>query len=185
MADDAAWFGSALVGEVEHLRPLGVGSPRAVNARLGFLYMARYAPVLIVPLAVIPPFFVYARGWLLTWLYGKPTPLKPVARRVGVRVASSDRYRRRFEEESARAQSHLSDGDSVATWSALDHGKRPKAELVAGLVTLVVVAAIIAAGLAVASAEPRDHYLVVGGVVVLILLGAGPLYRRMMSRRRY
>ncbi len=164
--------------------------PRSEGARenvenIGFLHMARYAAVLVAPLAFIPFFFLYARRALLGWLYGKPTALRPLARRVGVRVASSDRYRRQFEEESSRAQRHLSDGDSVASWSALDHGKRPKAELLAGLVTFVVVAGIVVAGFALASAKPRDHSVVVGGVVVLILLGAGPLYRKMKSRRRY
>jgi Flp pilus assembly protein TadD len=163
--------------------------PRSENARsnveaIGFLYMARYAPVLLAPLLIIWPLFLYARGFLVRWLHTTPVRLKPLARRIGIRVASSPRYRQRFEKESAQAQKHLNSEDSVATWSALDHGKRVKVELLATMVTLLAVAAVIAAGVVVSSANPRSRSLIVIAVIVVILSGVGPLYRLLATRRR-
>lgn len=100
--------------------------PRRRNARenleaIGFEYIEKVvAPTLLLPLALFWPLYLVTRFMVVRHVVrSKPAWLRPLARRLGLRVATSDRARRLFDRHNQRIEEWMSRPDADAQWSAL------------------------------------------------------------------
>jgi Flp pilus assembly protein TadD len=99
--------------------------PRSPTARdnvesIGFQYLAVLSAIPLLPLLIVWPVFVAARIGVARWLItSKPRKLRPLARRIGLRIATSKRYQRQFEKVNQRALESVSNPGVSDDWSAL------------------------------------------------------------------
>jgi tetratricopeptide (TPR) repeat protein len=159
--------------------------PRSPTARdnlesIGFQYLANLVPLVILPLLIIWPLFVAARIAITQCLAHRPERLKPLARRLGLRVATNDRYRQKFEKQNARAQMVLASGQSQADWSALRGRQHVSSDF---LMVLAVCLALSGLVFTVAAALAGS---IAGALTVAVVFGAGAglLFRAVARRRR-
>lgn len=172
-----------------------MADPRSASARdnvelVGFYYLGLATSFLLLPLLVVWPLFVVSSLGAKRWFARRPQRLKPLARRLGLRVARSPRYRRAFERRNTRAQ--LLTEASVAGWSAFGRYRSltrfpmpsSRATLGASLIMVVavlltMVAAVVAAG---AAYQLSPYLSIVAGV--LVGAAAGVAVRRLWLRLR-
>ncbi len=101
-----------------------VADPRSAAARdnielIGFQYLSVLASVLLLPLLVVWPLFIAARLGASRWLSHRPTRLRGIAFRIGLRVARSRRYRRKYERANASAVRQADATPPPGGWTAL------------------------------------------------------------------
>lgn len=100
-----------------------VADPRSAAARdnielIGFQYLSVLVSVLLLPLLVVWPLFIAARLGASRWLSHRPARLRGTAFRLGLRVARSRRYRRKYDRVSAGATQPAGTGP-LDGWTAL------------------------------------------------------------------
>lgn len=140
-------WGGGYAGAVAFLDAARV-DPRSRTARenvelVGFQYMARVSPLLLLPLLLVWPVFVAARIALGRWLVqSRPAALRPLARRVGIRVATSGRRRRRLERCHRQAVERMARPGADEEWSALKAVGRSNLLVLTGLAVLYGAAAV-------------------------------------------
>ena len=161
--------------------------PRSKTARdnveaIGFHYINLLSVVLLLPLVVVWPLFLAARLATVSWLAAKPPRLQPLARRVGIWVASRERYRRKFDMQNARAQRFLANDRPVEDWSAL-HGRQrfssPLLTVIAGALLLTAMVFGAVAILARADGEALGLTIAAG-----VFAAGGTLMFVIITRRR-
>ena len=150
---------------------------------IGFQYMATLLPILLLPLLIFWPAFVGARIALTKWLIrSKPEKLRPLARRIGLRVATSKRQLRKYERHNERAQQWLSRPGADQEWSAL----RGRDRISTGF--LVVVAILLAstalAFVSAATATPLAKAAVGYLITAAVFTGGSAFIVRLVVRRR-
>jgi Flp pilus assembly protein TadD len=92
--------------------------PRSPEARsnlesLGFHYMAS---LMMIPALLVPAVF---GNVLIGWLTRQPEHFRPVARRLGIRLATSPKYQRQFAAQTQRRQKEL-ETLNASSWSATE-----------------------------------------------------------------
>lgn len=157
---------------------------RANVEAIGFRYMATLAPLALLPLLIIAPVFMAARIALTAWLLKRPRRLQPLARRVGIRLATSKRQRRKFERHSARVQRLTKDPRAKAAWTAI--GRRQWASNgVLGVVGFAFAGFGLATlALVVPSGAPGEKLGPAIFGVVLLAVGGAALWRLAIRRSR-
>ncbi len=163
--------------------------PRSPTARdnveaIGFQYMSAIAPLLLSPLLLIWPLFLSARLATAGWLSSKPEHLKPLARRLGIRVATSERYRRKFDKHNVRAQRLLS-GLSAKEWSALHGRQRFSTGFLIAIAAALILVALFFAAAAVFSAPTTGAITGYAITAVVFMAGASLIVTVVFRRRRY
>ena len=109
---------------------------------VGFSYLARAATVLLLPLLVVPPAFLAARLAVGRYLLEKrPARLAGLARRIGLKVASSKRHRARFQRAAERAGAQAR--PHVGRWSARPSRWQPVRETAAAVAFMLAWAAAV------------------------------------------
>ncbi len=98
--------------------------PRSSLARsnvesIGFQYLQILSVLVLLPLLIFFPIFVGARLSVAAWLSKKPEKLRPLANRLGLRVATSKRNRNKFEKYMKKAQNQNLDFKEMRKWSVL------------------------------------------------------------------
>ncbi|NNN21963.1 MAG: hypothetical protein HKL80_08190 [Acidimicrobiales bacterium] len=98
--------------------------PRSSVARsnvesIGYRYLQILSILILLPLLIIFPIFLIARLSVATWISRKPEILRPLANRLGLRVATSKRNRNKFEKYMRKAQKRKLDFKEMSTWSVL------------------------------------------------------------------
>jgi tetratricopeptide (TPR) repeat protein len=159
--------------------------PRSPTARdnleaIGFRYLANLVPLVLLPLLIVCPLFVAARIAVTQWLVQRPEKLKPLARRLGLRVGTKDRYRRKFEKQNARAQKLLVAGLAAVDWSALRGRQRVSSDFLMVLAVCLSVSGLV---FAVAAALGGS---IAGSLTIAVVFGAGAglLFRAVAKRRQ-
>ena len=160
-----------------------VADPRSSAARdnielIGFQYLSVFASVLLLPLLVAWPLFIAARLGVSRWLSHRPAPLRGIAFRIGLRVARSRRYRRRYERANASA---LRQGDTSLPpggWTALGGPRwwtlgRPTRIFVLASATAVLFLLLMAGAGAVADQVAPGSTVATIVAVLCGLLGTG------------
>jgi Flp pilus assembly protein TadD len=180
--------GNSTLGAIAFLDAARI-DPRSPEARnnvegIGFSYFRLVVPLLLAPLLIVWPLFIAARLGVGKWLASKPERLRPLARRVGIRVASSKRYRRKFEQQNARAQKMLASSERVNEWSALSGQHLMGDQLLKVLAGSLLLTALVFVAIAAIDAGPGNP--VVGLVIVALLFGAGAalMFGAVARRRR-
>lgn len=179
--------GKTELGAVAFLDAVKI-DPRSPAARenvelVGFQRLSVFAAVVLLPLAVFWPLYLAARLGTARWLATKPERLRPVARRLGIRVATSPRTRRRFERHNARLQAQVPVDAPVGEWSALRGRQLVSTSF---LVVLAIGMGLTGVLLALATfGAPNVGTSVVLAVIGFVLLvGTGAVVRRLRRRRR-
>jgi hypothetical protein len=162
--------------------------PRSSTARdnvegIGFQYLDYIVVVALLPLVVVWPLFVAARIGLNRWFSKKPERLRPLAQRLGMRVATSKRQQRKFAKAAERAQKMVSPDFPAGEWSALEHRRffSFNYDLVAGGLVLGAGLVFLALAFAGSGASSVATLAVVG--VFMMGTGAATLWR--FSRQRH
>ena len=161
--------------------------PRSATARdnveaIGFRYLATLAPLMLLPLLIVTPVFVAVRLSVSAWLAKRPQKLRPLARRIGVRVASSKRYKRKFDRHNAHVTKAIAGTAGVGSWSALEGRRRVSSSMLCilggGLLSMGLACVALAASV---STTARGQ--TVSGLVALACSVGGLLLICMAIRR--
>jgi Flp pilus assembly protein TadD len=159
--------------------------PRAPTARdnvalIGYQYLNYLSLFVLLPLLIVPPLFVAARVSVSAALANKPEGLRPLATRLGVKVASKERYRRKFEEAAAQAQKELGAGLAPGGWSALPGRHQASSSVLALVVLLAWVIALVLVAANIGGNGPG----VAGWVAAVALAGGSTWLSIALARRR-
>ena len=163
--------------------------PRSPTARdnvesIGFQYIAYVSVFLLLPLVIIWPLFLAARIGMSRRLAKKPERLRPLARRLGMRVATSRRQQRRFAKAATRAQK-MAAALPPGGWSSL-HRYHPPLDAVQ---TVCLASIFVLVGVAMAGAgavqAPGAAGVVTGVAIGAILVGVGGLMLRAAFKNRH
>jgi Flp pilus assembly protein TadD len=180
--------GSSTLGAIAFLDAARI-DPRSPEARnnvegIGFRYFRLLVPFLLLPLLIVWPVFVAARLALSNWLASKPERLRPLARSVGIRVASSKRYRRKFEQSNARAQKMLERSQQTNDWSALSGRHLMGDQLLRVIAGSLLLTGLIFVMIAIFAATSGGS--IIGFLIVALLFGAGAVavFGAVARRRR-
>jgi tetratricopeptide (TPR) repeat protein len=110
------------------------GTARENAEAVGFQYLGRVLFICLLPLLLVCPLFFLATRLVA----GQRERLKPLARRLGLRVANSRRYRRRYAEEAAQSQRAVEAALGPVGWTALGGSRHlERAEVVGVVVALL------------------------------------------------
>lgn len=163
--------------------------PRSPTARrnvegIGFQYLALASVVVLLPLLFIPPLFLAVRIGTSQWLVRtRPRFLQPLARRIGIRVASSKRARKRIEEHNRTVQRALSTTTGSGGWSSRAGRQLIGTWLVLLMAILAFIFFIFLMPLAIFGTGGMGAHLGLG-MTAATFLGTGILFVRIVRRRR-
>ena len=161
--------------------------PRSSTARdniegIGFTYLVKLVPFVLLPLLVVVPAFFAARVAMTLWLSKRPERLKPMARKIGLRLATSKRQQHKFERHNARVQKAMTDARASANWSALAGRRRGSNGFLGAAGLTLVIAGLAFIALAVTAPDTRQ--LVGSSILGLLVTIPGGLMLRSLSARR-
>jgi Flp pilus assembly protein TadD len=145
--------------------------PRSPEARsnlesLGFQYMAS---LMMIPALLVPAII---GNVLIGWLVKQPEHFRPVARRLGIRLATSPRYQRKFAAQTRRKQKELEAMDA-SSWSATKG--RQGVNWIHGTVIAVRVAVLVLFLVGWAS-DPGATLAAVAACIAVFFLVAGGMW---------
>jgi Flp pilus assembly protein TadD len=165
--------------------------PRSSTARenvesVGFQYMQQVAVLVLLPLVIVWPLWVIAGISLKRWVARRPERYRPLARRLGLWIATSKRHQRRFTKEAARAEK-MAASIPANGWSSL-HNYRPTFASLPGRAICVVCFTVIFAIAAInsgTSAQALAYGVLAAAVLVAGAVWLGvPWLRLRLQRRR-
>jgi Flp pilus assembly protein TadD len=143
--------------------------PRSPTARdnvesIGFQYLHSVGLVLLLPLLIVWPLYILAGRRLAA---ARPERLRPMARRIGLWVATSKRHQRAFAKEAARAEK-LAAAVPSDGWSSLRSYRHDNSLLGAAGAGALVLAAVFTTAATDSSTSPGSATVVVFFVLAAV-----------------